>query len=72
MQGKGESIAGLTIVRLGTLEFVESTKDRNLSPYRFPHPFLGSLNIYDWLRMIGYHDLRHAKQIRELVEIFTR
>jgi hypothetical protein len=72
VQDKAKSIAGLAIARLGTLEFVESTKDRNLSPYRFPHPFLGSLNIYDWLRMIGYHELRHAKQIRELVEIFTR
>jgi DinB superfamily len=67
---KRESFAGLNATREGTLHFIESTRGTDVSPYRFEHPFLGSLNMYEWFRMIGYHDLRHAKQIRELVFTF--
>jgi hypothetical protein len=56
--------------RKATLEFVEATRDRDLEDYRFPHPFFGSLDVYEWLRMIGCHDVRHAKQIRETVQTF--
>jgi len=58
--------------REGTLAFIQSTRGQDLSAYRLPHPFLGSLNIYDWFRTIAYHDLRHAKQIREVVETIHR
>jgi hypothetical protein len=67
---KQESFAVLKTAREGTLQFIESTRGTDVSPYRFDHPFLGSLNMYEWFRMIGYHDLRHAKQIRELVVTF--
>jgi hypothetical protein len=35
------------------------------------HPGAGawSSNIHDLFRSIAYHELRHAKQIREVVEI---
>ncbi len=58
--------------RRGTLEFIDETRDRDLRPYTFPHPVFGPLNIYDWFRLIAYHELRHAKQIREVAEIFHR
>jgi hypothetical protein len=67
---KPESFAGLITAREATVEFIESTRGTDVSLYRFEHPFLGSLNMYDWFRMICYHELRHAKQIRELVETF--
>ena len=67
---KPESFAGLIAAREATVEFIESTRGTDVSLYRFEHPFLGSLNMYDWFRMICYHELRHAKQIRELVETF--
>jgi hypothetical protein len=70
--GKQESFANLTAAREITLEFIESTRGTDVSPYRFDHPFLGSLNMYEWFRLVGYHELRHAKQIRELVETFHR
>jgi hypothetical protein len=60
----------LTVTRNATIKFIESTRGRDLSAYRYPHPFLGSLNAYDWFRVIGYHELRHARQIREIVESF--
>ena len=31
-----------------------------------PHPFLGSLNLYQWLIFLGAHEARHAAQIREI------
>jgi hypothetical protein len=67
-----ETLNRLATAREGTLAFIESTRGQDLSAYRLPHPFLGSLNIYDWFRTIAYHDLRHAKQIREVVETIHR
>jgi DinB superfamily len=60
----------LSATRSATMKIIESTRGRDYAAYRYPHPFLGSLNIYEWFRMIGYHELRHAKQIREIVETF--
>lgn len=30
------------------------------------HPFFGTLNMYQWGVVLGFHDLRHAEQIREI------
>ena len=70
VRDKQESFAGLMAAREATVAFIESTRGTDVSLYRCDHPFLGSLNMYEWFRMIGYHELRHAKQIRELVETF--
>ncbi len=64
-----DALSRLAAAREGTLAFIESTRGQDLSAYRFPHPFLGSLNMYDWFRTIAYHEIRHAKQIHEVVEI---
>jgi hypothetical protein len=70
VRDKQESLAGLVATRAATVAFIESTRGTDVSVYHYQHPFLGSLNMYDWFRTIGYHELRHAKQIRELVETF--
>jgi hypothetical protein len=70
VRDKQESVAGLVATREATVAFIESTRGTDISLYHYQHPFLGSLNMYDWFRTIGYHELRHAKQIRELVETF--
>ena len=70
VRDKQESLAGLLATREATVAFIESTRGTDLSLYHHQHPFLGSLNMYEWFRTIGYHELRHAKQIRELVETF--
>jgi len=67
-----EALNRLATAREGTLAFIESTRGQDLSAYRLPHPFLGSLNVYDWIRTIAYHELRHAQQIREVVETIQR
>jgi hypothetical protein len=63
-------LARLGQVRERTIGFIETNRGRDLGVYRFPHPFFGSLNVYDWMQMIAYHDARHTKQIREIIEIF--
>jgi len=30
------------------------------------HPYFGALNMYQWGVFLGFHDLRHAEQIREI------
>jgi hypothetical protein len=31
-----------------------------------PHPFLGTLNLYQWVAFAAAHEFRHAAQIREI------
>lgn len=50
-----------------TLEFMQANQERNLGRWRWPHPLFGSLDGYAWLRMLGYHEVRHTKQLREIL-----
>ena len=63
---KEEMLAELREVRGRSLAFLEETKTRDLSAYRWRHAFLGSLNAYDWFQMIASHEIRHTKQMREI------
>lgn len=69
---KETMLAALRAVRMRTLALLDETRSRDLSAYRWPHPFLGSLNLYDWFRMVAHHEVRHAKQIREIVEVLQK
>jgi DinB superfamily len=66
MGNKEEMLVELRAARERSLAFLEETSKRNLNSYRWPHPFLGSLNLYEWFEMIAAHQLRHTKQIREI------
>src|SRR5229473_7901195 len=63
---KEEMLAELRGARERTLGFIEETRGRNLSKYNMPHPFLGTLNAYDWLQFIASHEIRHMKQMWEI------
>ncbi len=65
---KEEMLAELREARERTLAFIEKTKGRDLSKYNMPHPFLGTLNAYDWLQFIASHEIRHIKQMREIAD----
>ncbi len=65
-------LARLAEGRGAMLALVEENSARDLRRWRWKHPALGMLDYYDWLRVIGYHDLRHAKQIREIVDSFRK
>ena len=66
IRDKEEMLAELRGVRQRTLAFIDETRDRDLSKYHMPHPFLGTLNAYEWLQLIASHEIRHTKQMKEI------
>ena len=66
---KEEMLGELRGVRERLLAFLEETERRDLSGYRWPHAFLGMLNVYEWFELVAAHQLRHSKQVRK---IFSR
>jgi hypothetical protein len=65
--GEKETMLGqLRTVRERTLAFIEENKGKDLSGYSMPHPFLGTLNTYEWFQLIASHEVRHSKQMREI------
>ena len=59
-------LAELREVRARTLVFLEETAGKDLRKYHLPHPFLGTLNLYEWFQMIASHQIRHTKQLKEI------
>ncbi len=72
MAEKEAMLAGLRGMRERTLAFISETERRDLRAYCWRHPFLGMLNLYEWLEMIAAHQLRHTKQIREIEAKLSR
>ena len=66
LREKEAMLAELRDIRGRTLALMEETRDRDLSAYRWRHPFLGTLNAYEWFSFLGSHQIRHEKQIREI------
>lgn len=72
---RGCQIVGLferPATRHRALKLIVERSSRDLAPYRRQHPFLGSLNLCEWMRMLAYHEVRHTKQIREIGKSFQR
>jgi DinB superfamily len=70
--GKEAMLAGLRGMRERTMAFIEETQRRDLTAYCWRHPFLGMLNVYEWMEMIAAHQLRHTKQVREIEAKLSR
>jgi uncharacterized damage-inducible protein DinB len=65
-------LAEMREVRSRTLALIDETKARDLRAYRWRHPFLGSLNTYEWFAFLGSHQIRHEKQMREIARNLPR
>src|SRR5262249_4711542 len=63
---KEEMLAELREVRERTFAFLDEPKARDLSAYCWSHPFLGTLDLYEWVCFIASHQIRHTKQMREI------
>jgi len=63
---KEAMLVELRDVRECTLALMAETSSRDLSVYGWRHPFLGSLNAYEWFSFLGSHQIRHEKQMREI------
>jgi len=68
IRGKEEMLAELREVRERTIAFLAETKSRDLGEYYWPHPALGMLNTYEWMRFLYAHEVRHTKQLKEIKE----
>ena len=66
LRDKDGMLAELCTVRERSLAFLEETRSRNMGEYCWPHPALGTLNVYEWLQFIASHEVRHTKQMREI------
>ena len=62
----------LRVTRTRTLAFLQETQSRDLGAYRWKHAFLGSLTTYEWFEMIAAHQMRHAKQVKELARVLPK
>jgi uncharacterized damage-inducible protein DinB len=65
---KEEMLGTLREARERTLAFMDETKGRDLSAHRWPHPFIGTLNVYEWLQFLASHEIRHTKQMLEIAD----
>jgi hypothetical protein len=64
---KDDMLAQLREVRHQTRVFMEEkAQGKDLRKYHMPHPFLGTLDLYEWFQMIASHQVRHSKQMREI------
>jgi len=52
-------------LRSATIQFAQET-DGDLRKHFFPHPVFGTLDGYQWLRLIPAHCERHRLQIEEI------
>ena len=70
---KDEMLAQPREVRQQTRGFLEEkARAKDLGKYHMPHPFLGTLNLREWFRMIAWHRVKHAKQMREIAAILPK
>lgn len=72
LKEKEQMLAESRELRERTLAFLEETKGRDLSVYRWSQPFLGTLNVYEWLQFVACHEIRHTKQVREIAAVLPK
>jgi hypothetical protein len=66
LREKDEMLAQLREVRERTRVFMEEAPGKSLRKYHMPHPFLGTFNVLEWFQVIASHQVRHAKQMKEI------
>ncbi|GEM_PF-296870 len=66
VKAKEEALGEVREMRERTLAFLDETKERDLSAYRWRHPLLGWLDTYDWFAFLAAHETRHGKQMKEI------
>jgi hypothetical protein len=69
--GKAETLERHRACRGATLELLAEQGGAG-SAHHWAHPFLGYLSFEQWMWLLGYHEVRHTKQIREIVSSFQK
>lgn len=60
--------ASLQAARERTLRAVATVDGKDISVLKFPHPFFGELNGYEWVRFLGIHEARHLEQLKDTLQ----
>jgi hypothetical protein len=63
---KNKLLGALSGSRAKLLEAVAAVAPYNLHELRHPHPFLGELDLYQWLLLVGKHEQRHTAQVSQI------
>lgn len=63
---KDEVLESLRSSRAELIEAASAAASFDLARILYPHPFLGDFNLYQWVRFIGKHELRHLNQIEAI------
>ena len=61
-----DSLAKMRASLDGLAEIRSRLEAVDLSEQMFPHPFLGPINAYQWMVLLGEHEDRHRGQIERL------
>ena len=61
-----ESLARLTASRARMHQLIEQLSRYDLRQLKYPHPFLGELDMYQWILIAGGHEGRHVAQIKRI------
>src|SRR5262245_36191633 len=64
--GIEDSLAKMQATLAGFAEIQSRLEAVDLSEQMFPHPFLGPINAYQWMVLLGEHENRHRGQIERL------
>ncbi|UOR13492.1 DinB family protein [Halobacillus amylolyticus] len=74
VQPKGEfksledARSGLAKSREATMFLIHNKDEETLKNRAFPHPAFGDMNLVQWVEFIGWHELRHLDQMKEVKE----
>ncbi len=63
---KNELIALLQQSRAALVDAASQAGDHDYSQVKFPHPFFGEINFYQWILFVGKHEARHLSQIEKI------
>ena len=66
-QTVAEALAKLDENRLALTELRPRIEAVDSSNAKFPHPFFGDINLYQWLALAGLHEYRHLRQIEKVL-----
>ena len=47
-------------------DIAENTTEDQLAVKSYPHPVFGEMSLTQWIPFVGYHELRHIEQIKEV------
>lgn len=61
-----EGLAALESSRAAVHRALDDASGLALGAISHTHPVFGPMNLYQWGLVLGYHDARHAEQIREI------